>query len=190
MSKAQSKKTATVKKRARRAIGRKEEPILPPEESSFGKLVEDGTDTEEPPTAKEAEQVALPLDPPLQTQEPQTAYRAPSPTLTPEIEFPCELPIRVNVRLMQTINEFLEASYAGGDYTYVSFSAFVREALHDHMEGLIPIKEAQVEPGDKKRTSIRADEGIVAHWNTLPSRKRTDILERILRVKLKRLSLG
>lgn len=102
----------------------------------------------------------------------------------PTDEHVYDLPVSVPGLLRETIQEVIDAAQAAGDYTYVSFSDFVRAAIREHIEDPRLLAQAQEDGGRHKRTSVRCDKEIMDQWHSWPERARRQILERVLRTKL------
>lgn len=150
-----TKKKGSAPKVARRPIGRGRTPTV---------------------KAKPKESTTIPIP----ASEAPAVYAA-NPTET--VEFGNDVALQINISLRQTIEEMVEAAHAAGDYTYISVSAFYREALRDHMKD--PTLLAQARKGEKKkRTSMRVDDELFAYWQTFPVGKRSEMFERILLTKI------
>lgn len=96
--------------------------------------------------------------------------------------YPHDLSVRINALLYEVVDDFVISANTGGDYRYTSTADFIRAALHDHKEG--KKLETRAESGQKKRMTLRVDDGLKAHYEGLPRGKRTEILERAIRTKL------
>ncbi len=84
--------------------------------------------------------------------------------------------------LFATIGQHLESQHAEGDYSVGSVAEFIRKSLLAYKDGLALTHP----PGSRrsKRFSFRAGAEEFAVWEGLKSRKKAEILDRILRSAL------
>lgn len=129
-----------------------------------------------------------PPTPPVEETPSFTPPEAADPIPATGSRFPSKLSIQINEQLAQTIDEHITSLQAAGDYSYVSVSDFIRAALNDLNGGMK--LTAMAVPGKSKRTTVPVTPDAVAYWQTLPVRKKTEILERAIRTKLQNVAIG
>lgn len=99
-------------------------------------------------------------------------------------EFPHSISLRLDVDLLETLKNAIVAAQTTGDYQFTSMSSGIRAALQAYAQGMQ--LAAVVPPGVvRKKRSFTLNGELKAFYERIPSRKRAEIIERIIRTFLK-----
>src|SRR5262245_35513387 len=91
--------------------------------------------------------------------------------------------VRYDTLLYDTLQNMIRSAHTAQDFTYTSIADFIRAALRAYKDGMV-LTELE-HKGPKTETSLRVDRDLSLFYNSLPSRMRAKILERVIRTFMK-----
>jgi hypothetical protein len=94
--------------------------------------------------------------------------------------------IQVNTLLYDTLQNMVNVSITGQDFSFTSVTDFIRAALEAYKNGMKLIEQDQ--PGDRKQTSMRVTKELHEFYKTIPNRLKRTVLERAIRTFIKNLN--
>jgi hypothetical protein len=137
-----------------------------------------------PPVRKPQAEPGLGVIPPS-SEEAQVATRAKAPqTSQAPTRFPHMISFRVGEDLLSALHNAVASAKDGGDFRFQSVSDVFRAALVAYLDGM-PLTVSLPDGIRKKATSCVLSDELKARYDTLPTRSRSQIIERSTRTFLK-----
>jgi hypothetical protein len=90
-----------------------------------------------------------------------------------------KITFRCDVFLVEKIKNMLASQHLAGNYQYPNLSYFFRSALHAYQTGRLVLTYRR-QDNPRKEITFCLTEDLFNFYNSLPSRSKTEILERVL----------